>query len=65
MTGPQSDKGILLDEGGLKFVVPGEVAFVEYLDRILVLGDSMGGLHDLQHRVRNPGSMQGALRTVE
>lgn len=48
MTGSQFDEGILFDESRLKFIVTGEVALVEHFDRVLVFGDSMGGLHHLQ-----------------
>ena len=66
MTGPQPNKGILLDESRLKFVVACEVALVEDLDRILVFGDSMSGLHNLERAVSQAvQSCHGALRTVE
>lgn len=66
MTGSQSDEGILLDESRLKFVVARKVALVQDFNRILMLGDSVGGLHDLRTPIK-PRSVgtRSALRTVE
>jgi len=66
VTGSQSNEGILFDKSRLKFVVAREVIFVEDFDRILVLCDSMGGLHNLRRPVSHAvWSCQSALRTVE
>ena len=65
VTGSQPDEGILLDESRLKFVVAREVALVQDFNRVLMFGDSMGGLHDLQLRLSDAVSLRSGLRTVE
>jgi hypothetical protein len=64
MTGAQPDEGILLDESRLKFVVARKVALVQDFNRILMFGDTMGGLHDLRGTPIKPRSVGVKARYV-